>query len=197
MKENKEEFYLLGLDVSTKTIGISLFNNQGQLLELTHISPIIKPAPEFKIEELIKKANLFKDFISKYATLNIKHVVIEEPLLKSNNANTAGILMKFNGMISKEIYDIFNIVPKYVTTYEARKNAFPELMQPNANNKIVLFGGYPSDVDKKKVLWDLVAKREPQIKWLLDKKGKLKKENFDMSDSYVVILAYMNINKMI
>lgn len=197
MKENKEEFYLLGLDVSTKTIGISLFNNQGQLLELTHISPIIKPASEFKIEELIKKANLFKDFISKYATLNIKHVVIEEPLLKSNNANTAGILMKFNGMISKEIYDIFNIVPKYVTTYEARKNAFPELMQPNANNKIVLFGGYPSDVDKKKVLWDLVAKREPQIKWLLDKKGKLKKENFDMSDSYVVILAYMNINKMI
>lgn len=197
MKENKEEFYLLGLDVSTKTIGISLFNNQGQLLELTHISPIIKPAPEFKIEELIKKANLFKDFISKYATLNIKHVVIEEPLLKSNNANTAGILMKFNGIISKEIYDIFNIVPKYVTTYEARKNAFPELMQPNANNKIVLFGGYPSDVDKKKVLWDLVAKREPQIKWLLDKKGKLKKENFDMSDSYVVILAYMNINKMI
>jgi len=35
-KEIQEEYYLLGLDVSTKTIGVSLFNNKGELLELTH-----------------------------------------------------------------------------------------------------------------------------------------------------------------
>jgi len=84
IKEIQEEYYLLGLDVSTKTIGISLFNNKGELLELTHISPKAKPEPKTKTEELIKKADLFYDFVQKYKTLNIKHVVIEEPLLRSN-----------------------------------------------------------------------------------------------------------------
>ena len=46
----------LGLDISTKTIGWSLFDIQTQeLLELTHFSPIIKPKPEDKIEELLLK----------------------------------------------------------------------------------------------------------------------------------------------
>ena len=35
---------VLGLDISTKTIGWSLFDIQSQkLLELTHFSPVIKP----------------------------------------------------------------------------------------------------------------------------------------------------------
>ena len=56
-KEIQEEYYLLGLDVSTKTIGVALFNNKGQLLELTHISPIPKPKEENKIKELSEYAN--------------------------------------------------------------------------------------------------------------------------------------------
>jgi len=32
---------VLGLDVSTKTIGIALFEGDGKLLELTHITPRI------------------------------------------------------------------------------------------------------------------------------------------------------------
>ena len=35
---------ILGLDVSTKTIGWALFDiNTKELLELTHVSPIVKP----------------------------------------------------------------------------------------------------------------------------------------------------------
>lgn len=191
-----EEYYLLGLDVSTKTIGISLFNNKGQLLELTHISPKVKPTPTTKTEELIKKADLFSKFIDKYSNMNIKHVLIEEPLLRSNNVNTVSTLLRFNGMVTKICYDKLNITPEYISTYEARKNAFPELMQPNTTKKPVLFGAYPKDVDKKRVIWELVCKREPQISWLLDKSGSLKKENFDMSDSYTVCLAYAKINKI-
>ncbi len=38
---------VLGLDISTKTIGWSLFDIKTQeLLELTHFSPVIKPKPE-------------------------------------------------------------------------------------------------------------------------------------------------------
>lgn len=190
MQEIQEEFYLLGLDVSTKTIGISLFNNKGELLELTHISPKAKPEPKSKTEELVKKADLFFDFIQKYKNMGIKNIVIEEPLLRSNNVNTVGTLLRFNGMVTKICYDVLGVVPEYISTYEARKNAFPSLMQPNTSGKLVLFGGLPKDVDKKKIVWDLVSKREPEINWLLDKKGQLKKENFDMSDAYTVMLAF-------
>jgi RNase H-fold protein (predicted Holliday junction resolvase) len=195
-KEIQEDYYLLGLDVSTKTIGIALFNNKGQLLELTHISPKAKPTPESKTEELIKKADLFSDFISKYAKMNIQHVLIEEPLLRSNNVNTVGTLLRFNGMVTKICYDKLGVTPEYISTYEARKNAFPELMQPGATSKIVLFGAYPKEIDKKRVIWEKVSKREPQISWLLDKNGQLKKENFDMSDAYTVCLSYAHIKNI-
>jgi RNase H-fold protein (predicted Holliday junction resolvase) len=198
-KTNDNEYYLLGLDVSTKTIGVSLFDNKGQLLELTHISPKAKPVPDSKTEELIKKADLYAEFIEKYVKMKakIKHVVIEEPLLRSNNVNTVGTLLRFNGMVTKITYDLIGVVPEYISTYEARKNAFPELMQPGSTKKPVLFGAYPQSTDKKMVIWEKVSKRDPNIKWLLDAKGVLKKENFDMADSYTCVLGFMKIKKII
>ena len=51
---------ILGLDVSTKTIGFAIFDITGaNLLELTHFTPKIKPQPEDKIEELLKKSGCF------------------------------------------------------------------------------------------------------------------------------------------
>ena len=77
---------ILGLDISTKTIGFALFDMTGsKLLELTHFSPKIKPQPDDKIEELIKKADAFKEHLQLYKDLGIVQVVIEEPLLNSNN----------------------------------------------------------------------------------------------------------------
>ena len=72
---------------------------------------------------------------------------------------------------------------------------FPQLMQPNANGKIVLFGSYPKDIDKKRVVWEKVSKREPEISWILDKNGQLKKENFDMSDAATAVIGYVNMIK--
>jgi RNase H-fold protein (predicted Holliday junction resolvase) len=193
---NKKEL-ILGLDVSTKTIGVSLSELGGELLELTHISPKAKPLPSSKTEELMKKADIFSIFIDKYVGMNIKYIVIEEPLLRSNNVNTVGTLLRFNGMVTKICYDKLGIVPEYISTYEARKNAFPELMQPNAKGVKVLFGSYPKDIDKKVVIWEKVAAREPNIEWQKDKNGNLKKEMFDASDAYCVSLAFMKKNKFI
>ena len=196
-KEVKKEL-VLGLDVSTKTIGISLFEIDGVLLELTHISPKVKPLPTTKTEELMKKADIFSVFIDKYVGMNIKHIVIEEPLLRSNNVNTVGTLLRFNGMVTKICYDKLGVVPEYVSTYEARKNAFPELMQLNAKGtNTVLFGGFDKDIDKKQVIWDKVNGRESNITWLKDKNGELKKENYDMSDSYCCALAYLRMHGLI
>ena len=192
-KELKNSPKILGLDVSTKTIGWALFDLQSkELLELTHISPQPKPKSEDKIEELLKKSDLFKINLDQYKNLGIVKVVIEEPLLNSNNVYTIGTLLRYNTLITKQVYDVFGIVPEYISTYNSRKNAFPELVRENDKGKFVLFGGYPKDIDKKQVIWELVAKREPQITWLYTRNNTLKKENFDMTDAYAVVLSYLN-----
>ena len=141
---------VLGLDISTKTIGWSLFDVQTQkLLELTHVSPVIKPKPEDKIEELLGKVDAFEEKLREYKDIGITKVVIEEPLLNSNNVWTVGTLLRYNSMITKSIYDILNIVPSYISTYNSRKFAWPELVQENNKGKRVLFGGLPKDIDKK------------------------------------------------
>jgi len=192
-KSIKNSPKILGLDVSTKTIGWALFDMSSRdLLELTHISPRPKPIPDNKMEEMFAKSYVFRKKLEEYKGLGIVKCVIEEPLLNSNNAYTIGTLLRYNTLISKEVYDVLGIVPEYVSTYESRKRAFPELVQKNEKGKYVLFGGYPKDCDKKQIVWELVAKREPQIQWLYTKNNTLKKENFDMTDSYTVVLSYLN-----
>lgn len=196
-KLQKNSPKVLGLDVSTKTIGIALFDiPTQQLLELTHVSPLPKPKPEEKIEELILKSAVMKQKLMEYQDLGITKVVIEEPLLNSNNIYTVSTLMRYNTLICKEVYDVLGIVPEFITTYNARKFAFPELVQQNDKGKFVLFGGFPKTIDKKEVIWDHVAKREPQITWLYTRNNTLKKECFDMSDSYTCVLGYMKSKKI-
>jgi hypothetical protein len=200
---------ILGLDVSTKTIGVALFEDNkgcGELKLLTHVTPNVKPTPKTKIEELCEKANIFEsEFLNKYASVGITRVIIEEPLLRSNNVNTVATLLRFNGMVSRSAYNILGITPEYISSYDSRAFAYPELMQIRKENKKgepysereiakgkpVLFGGYSWDADKKMIVWEKVADLEPQIKWLYTNKGTLKKENFDMTDAYTCVRAVM------
>lgn len=205
MSEEKNIGRIMSLDVSTKTIGIALFEGDGTLMELTHITPIIKPKPESKMEELFKKVDAFEKLITRYIELDIERVVIEEPLLSSNNVYTIATLLKFNGMISKVVSEVLNVIPEFISSYDSRKYAFPELVQKRKTNKKgepykekdiekanpVLFGDYPWDVDKKMVIWEKVSNLEPQIVWEYDKNGKLKKENFDMTDAFSCARAVM------
>jgi len=195
-KLQKNSPKVLGLDVSTKTTGIALFDiATRQLLELTHVSPLPKPKPESKIEELILKSGIFRQKLTEYQDLGITTVVIEEPLLNSNNVYTVSTLMRFNTLVCKEVYDILGVVPEFISTYNSRKFAFPHLVKPNDKGKHVLFGGYPKDIDKKVMIWELVAKREPQITWQYTKNNTLKKENYDMTDAYTCTIGFMKMTE--
>jgi len=188
---------VLGLDVSTKTIGFALFDIQSQqLLELTHVSPTPKPKVENKIEELMLKSNIFREKLLAYVGMGITYVIIEEPLLNSNNVYTVGTLLRFNTLVCKEVYDILGVVPEFISTYNSRKFAFPHLVQSNDKGKYVLFGGLPKDIDKKVVIWEQVSKREPQIVWNYTRNNTLKKENFDSSDAYSAALGYMKMKEI-
>jgi hypothetical protein len=192
-KNLKNSPKVLGLDISTKTIGWALFEIQTQqLLELTHVSPRPKMIDsEDKLKELLLKSEIFAEKLKEYKNLGIVRVIIEEPLLNSNNVYTIQTLLRFNSFVFKEIYNILGIVPEFISTYNSRKFAFPELVQENDKKKFVLFGGLPKDIDKKMIIWEKVAKREPQIKWLYTKNNTLKKENFDQTDAYTCALGFM------
>jgi len=170
--------------------------NSSRLLELTHFSPKIKPQPEDKIEELLKKAQAFKKHLEDYKDVGITRVVIEEPLLNSNNIYTVGTLLRYNTMILKSCYEILGIVPTFITTYNARKYAFPSLVGKNDKGKNVLFGGLPKDIDKKHIIWENVNTVCPEVEWLYGKNGQLKKENYDMSDAATAVIGFVNMQKL-
>ena len=67
----------------------------------------------------------------------------------------------------------------------------------NDKGKKVLFGGYPKDIDKKHVIWEHVNDVCSNIEWLYDKKGKLRKENYDMADAATCVIGYINMIKEI
>ena len=187
---------ILGLDISTKTIGFALFDISGSnLLELTHFSPKIKPQPEDKIEELIKKSDAFKKHLEGYKHMGITKIIIEEPLLQSNNIYTIGTLLRYNTLILKCCYDVLGVLPTFISTYNSRKYAFPDLVGPNDKNRNVLFGGYPKDIDKKHVIWEHVNAVCPEVNWLYGKTGSLKKENYDMADAATCVIGYINMSK--
>ena len=197
---------ILGLDVSTKTIGVALFDEEGKLWELTHVTPKVKPQPKIKLEELFRKVDIFERYLTKYIELDIDRVVIEEPLLSSNNVYTVATLLRFNGMISKVTEEVLGVTPEFISSNDARRYAFPELEQVRTHNKKgepynekqikskkpVLFGAYPWDVDKKMVIWEKVAELEPHIVWEYTRNNTLKKENFDMTDAYCAVMGFLN-----
>ena len=194
-KDLKNTPKILGLDISTKTIGFSLFEIQTQkLLELTHFSPVIKPQPKDKIEELLMKVDLFEEKLKGYKDLGITKIIIEEPLLNSNNVWTVGTLLRYNSMVTRSIYNILGIVPSYISTSNSRRFAWPQLVQKGKSNKEVLFGGVDKNADKKEIIWKMVSEAEPQIIWLYSKNNTLKKENFDQADAYTCVRGYMKMN---
>jgi hypothetical protein len=108
-------------------------------------------------------------------------------------------------MICKSIYEVLNIIPEFISSYDARKYAFPDLMQKRCVKKNgekysdkemerktpVLFGAHPYETDKKMIIFNKVSDAEPQIVWIYNKYQKLTKENFDMTDAYTCVLGAM------
>tara|TARA_R110001592_G_scaffold340239_4_gene628313 strand:- start:929 stop:1525 length:597 start_codon:yes stop_codon:yes gene_type:complete len=188
---------VLGLDISTKTIGWALFDLQTQdLLELTHFSPKVKPKKEDKIEEMLIKVDHFKNKLIDYKNLGITKIIIEEPLINSNNIRTVATLMRYNSFITRCIYDVLGIVPNFISTYNSRKFAFPNLVRENNKGRKVLFGGYEVGCDKKHIIWQQVSNILPELSWAYTRNNTLKKENFDMCDAYACVLGYMKQNEI-
>lgn len=189
--EEKNIRIILGIDISTACLGVSLARYDGtnvEILKLSHVKP--KISRKIKgTESLFMKTKQFKEqFIEKYKDIGLTDIIIEEPLPNSQNNNTVTTLLRFNGMISQSIYEATGVVPKYISSYDARKYAFPELMAvrkfnkkgerynekkiKNAlkNNELVLYGDYPFDCEKKHIVWNKISELYPDIEWIYNKR---------------------------
>lgn len=204
---------IMGLDVSTKTVGVTVaildYEDNLKVLQVTHLRPK-SPSTVKGTEALFVKSLIINDELKKYTKYNITDVIIEEPLIGSNNAETVAVLLRYNGMISQSVYNILGVVPEFISSYDARKYAFPQLMSVRKykkngelrpfkevlrslnNNELVLFGDYSFDCAKKLILWNLVSDLYPQIDWQYSSNNELKDENFDASDSLVCVLGYIS-----
>lgn len=214
--EEPKNRIIMGVDISTNCIGVTLLlddgSEYGQLIEVTHIRPKI-PTKIKGTEALVRKKVIFDEFIKQYTKYKIDEIIIEEPLMGSSKGIIpVVVLLKFNGMLTSSLYETFGIVPKYISSYDARKYAYPSLLAVRKRNKdgseypynkilndvkkghLVLFGSMAWDVDKKVVLQQMVDDTYPDIPWVYDKNGELAIENYDASDSMIAALGWMHLD---
>jgi hypothetical protein len=140
---------------------------------------------------MLKKTDQFKNKLIDCSKMGITQVIIEEPLMNSNNIRTVSTLMRYNSFITRIIYEVLGIIPQYISTYNSRKFAFPKLFTENKKGRKVLFGNYDVGCDKKQIIWQQVSDKEPHLTWAYTRNNTLKKENFDMADAYTCVLGAM------
>ncbi len=192
------EKYIWSLDISTTNIGSALWDKKGKLIELKHLE--LKLGKDIPVEDRdMHKAEIFRKYVEDYKEriryeLNgeIVHIVVEEPLGGSNNANTVSLLYGFNGICRYILFRIFNIYPKKISVYDSRKLFLINLVHlEKKKGKMVEVLSFPPEYikEKKLYIWEKVRKLEPQIEWFYKKDGTPKDMNYDMSDSFVVGIA--------
>lgn len=216
------KYLALGLDISTDCIGCSVMLVDGQDIEPVEVSHLKLKVPksekrdgvkyEFSnIEKLFMKVELFRQKMVDYAAqYKISRIIIEEPLISSNNQYTVSTLLRYNGICSYVCKSVFDVFPEYISSYDARKYGMPSLMAIRKTNKkgepypfkdilksvrddnLVLFGAYQFDIGKKDIVWSYIADKYPDIQWTMDKDGELAKGNFDATDSIMCVMGQVN-----
>jgi hypothetical protein len=165
---------ILGLDISTSVVGITIFSDDYKFQEISYVFK--------KGTNLFVKLDEFIEVFKKYSAVRFSHIGIEEPLKafkgKFSSADTIQKLTQMNALISGYLYRATGIEPTYFNVNAARKLVFPTLTIPQQHP------------NKKSLIWESVMKLEPTINWIYSQKTfKLKDENYDMADSYVIAMA--------
>lgn len=207
------ENYILGLDISTSTVGASVFEDlghKGELVMFTHFdfnSKNLPILPDTQLERLIIKGEACLSWIKEFKKLyNITKVVVEEPLAYASNTPViGGMLALFNEYLSDKVSKLFNVEVVFVSVRDSRIYGLPELYKKRVTKGKVsknpsLFGGFPTKVlgkkfskYKKLVVMYQLCKRFPEIAWELNSVYNINNKNFDRSDSAVVVLAHMSM----
>lgn len=191
------EKYSWSLDISTTNIGMTLWNQKGELVEVRHLKlDTDKSVPEEV--RYLDKAHTFREYIEQFKpeietkySCTIHNIFVEAPLMNTPvNIETTAKLLAFNGIACYILHQIFGIPPYLISVYQSRKLFCPELVnKKKVKGKIKETLSFPKDVDKKVYIWNKVAKQYPNIQWHYKKDGSIKETSYDMSDSVAVGFA--------
>lgn len=193
----------LSLDISTTNAGIIIFDDYNNLLEVKHIKIIDG--------DLITKGKYIEDILNKiqidYNGSYFDYIFIEAPFVSTNvNNNTTALLLGFNAVIQYICYNIFNVTPTMISVHQARKFYLPEFITYKVNkktNEIKETLSFPKEMktkDKKEYIYNKIKELNIKennsneeiklIEWFKNKRtGSIDEKNFDISDSYIIMLA--------
>ena len=198
----KKTGYVWSLDISTTNVGMALWYESGNLVELKHLElKVDRSIPEE--ERYLHKAKLLKQYIIGYKArvkekynADIVDIFVEAPLSNTPvNINTTAKLLAFNGIACYIIDEIFDKPPYMISVYQSRKLFCPELVKitKKRNGDIKETLSFGKNVDKKHYIWNKVAELEPKIDWFYTRNGTLKGSSYDMSDAYAVGVAGLKV----
>ena len=164
---------ILGLDVSSSVIGITVLDENGVML----LNEAVKLQSE---KTIVEKASKFKKYLTTVSAkkFNIKEIYIEESLLAfrptGSSAHTISLLAKMNGIVTWLCYDLMGIRPIQLSANTARKLCGIKKIK-GENTKLIVVKS--------------VLDMEPTFSVSYTKQNNPAVGTFDRADSYVIAKA--------
>ena len=167
---------ILGLDISTSRVGVSVMNEKEELIFCDAIKMNNKSTLEDRCLVLEKFLNDLK--------YEIKLVFVEEPFMMfsggKTTAHTMAKLQRFNGMCSFMIKKLFGISPLLIPANRARKTVGIQIKRGTCTKTRVI---------------NFVQQKYPNFQVYYTKHGNPRPGTDDKADSVVVALAGLLLNK--
>ena len=176
---------ILGLDISTSTVGFCILDNQKNLVSLDFLNLS-------KEKQLLEKSECFrKKIINICSSYNIERVLIEENLQAFrpglSSAKTIVTLARFNGICTYLSAKTFEIEPEFVNVNAARKMVGLKIDRKSGK-------------DTKQQVLEFVDKDLGEYPWPTKilrggpNRGNevLVKECYDMADAYVIAASFFS-----
>ena len=164
---------ILGLDISTSITGYTLLDGQ-VVVKCDKLDLRNKKYVDF-FDKSVASKRLLEEIKQDY---QVEQIWIEETLNVMNrgmsSAHTIMTLNRFNGIISWQCYETFNIRPRYVSARQARKLVGVQI---------------PKGSDAKQCVFNFLLANEPQFKVEYSKFGNPVQGTFDRADSLVIAKA--------
>ena len=170
---------ILGLDVSTSYTGYCVLDPKTKEIKLRGA---VRTTPRKAIKDNYDKANLVEKTLKEIRkNHDISSIFIEKPLERVakgfGSGKTIATLWFYNGLISYQCLNLFNIKPVHLMPRAARKAAGLKMKK---------------GLDVKDQVLKFILGLYPDITPDLNRNNKIAAHNYDMADSVVVALAGHN-----
>jgi len=177
---------VLGIDVSTSITGFAIVADEQIVfydsVDLRKFKDVFDKAIAIK-EKLLDLYEMYQcdnDSSMRIGSSQfpIEHIYIEQPFTFFNSggssAKTMAALQKFNGIVSWNVFELFEIKPKFIGATSARKLTGIKV---------------PRGQKAKQVVLEHLLNTEPAFKIEYTKHGNPKPESYDRADAIIIAKA--------